>query len=144
MKKIIKILLLTGLISTLPLSVTAKNVETKVSFLKGSDQISLTGKFQGYDDVRYRVFAKSGQVLKFNINSYNNLAYINIFAPGEKPGKDKALWIGSTMVSSGELILPTHGDYIIQVYQMRNSARKNRTVSFNLDLQILGNKNIKS
>ncbi|MDR2248032.1 DNA breaking-rejoining protein [Acinetobacter sp.] len=144
MKKIIKILLLTGLISTLPLSVTAKNVETKVSFLKGSDQISLTGKFQGYDDVRYQVFAKSGQVLKFNINSYNNLAYINIFAPGEKPGKDKALWIGSTMGASGELILPAHGDYIIQVYQMRNSARKNRTASFNLDLQILDNKNIKS
>lgn len=38
MKKNIKILLLTGLIATLPLTVVAKNVETKVSFLKGSDQ----------------------------------------------------------------------------------------------------------
>jgi len=143
MKRIIKILLLTGLIATLPLTVTAKNVENKVSFLKGSDQATLTGKFQGYDDVRYRVFAKSGQVLKFNINSYSNLAYINVFAPGKKPGKDKALLVGSTMGSSGELVLPVDGDYIIQVYQMRNSARKNRTVSFNLDLQILNNKNIK-
>lgn len=143
MKKIIKILLLTGLIATLPLTVTAKNVENKVSFLKGSDQTTLTGKFQGYDDVRYRVFAKSGQVLKFNINSYSNLAYVNVFAPGKKPGKDKALLVGSTMGSSGELVLPVDGDYIIQVYQMRNSARKNRTVSFSLDLQILNNKNIK-
>lgn len=143
MKRIIKILLLTGLIATLPLTVTAKNVENKVSFLKGSDQTTLTGKFQGYDDVRYRVFAKSGQVLKFNINSYSNLAYINVFAPGKKPGKDKALLVGSTMGSSGELVLPVDGDYIIQVYQMRNSARKNRTVSFSLDLQILNNKNIK-
>ncbi|MDS7944460.1 DNA breaking-rejoining protein [Acinetobacter sp. V110_1] len=143
MKRIIKILLLTGLIATLPLTVTAKNVENKVSFLKGSDQATLTGKFQGYDDVRYRVFAKSGQVLKFNINSYSNLAYINVFAPGKKPGKDKALLVGSTMGSSGELVLPVDGDYIIQVYQMRNSARKNRTVSFSLDLQILNNKNIK-
>ncbi|PJG68608.1 DNA breaking-rejoining protein, partial [Acinetobacter seifertii] len=40
-------------------------------------------------------------------------------------------------------VLPVDGDYIIQVYQMRNSARKNRTVSFNLDLQIVDNKNIK-
>ncbi len=143
MKRIIKILLLTGLIATLPLTVTAKNVENKVSFLKGSDQATLTGKFQGYDDVRYRVFAKSGQVLKFNINSYSNLAYVNVFAPGKKPGKDKALLVGSTMGSSGELVLPVDGDYIIQVYQMRNSARKNRTVSFSLDLQILNNKNIK-
>lgn len=143
MKRIIKILLLTGLIATLPLTVTAKNVENKVSFLKGSDQATLTGKFQGYDDVRYRVFAKSGQVLKFNINSYSNLAYVNVFAPGKKPSKDKALLVGSTMGSSGELVLPVDGDYIIQVYQMRNSARKNRTVSFSLDLQILNNKNIK-
>ncbi|MGU3001827.1 DNA breaking-rejoining protein, partial [Acinetobacter baumannii] len=30
-----------------PLSVVAKNVETKVSFLKGSSQTTLTGKFQG-------------------------------------------------------------------------------------------------
>ncbi|WP_343568113.1 DNA breaking-rejoining protein [Acinetobacter sp.] len=143
MKRIVKILLLTGLIATLPLTATAKNVENKVSFLKGSDQATLTGKFQGYDDVRYRVFAKSGQFLKFNINSYSNLAYINIFAPGKKPGKDKALLVGSTIGSSGELVLPVDGDYIIQVYQMRNSARKNRTVSFSLDLQILNNKNIK-
>ncbi|HFF5403900.1 TPA: DNA breaking-rejoining protein, partial [Acinetobacter baumannii] len=67
MKKIIKILLLSSLILSIPLSVVAKNVETKVSFLKGSSQTTLTGKFQGNDDVRYRVFAKSGQILKFNI-----------------------------------------------------------------------------
>lgn len=143
MKKIIKTILLSGLILSIPLSVLAKNVETKVSFLKGSHQTTLTGKFQGYDDVRYRVFAKSGQVLKFNINSYSNLAYVNIFAPGKKPGKDQALLVGSTLGSSGEIVLPVDGDYIIQVYQMRNSARKNRTVSFNLDLQIVDNKNIK-
>lgn len=58
MKKIIKILLLSSLILSIPLSVVAKNVETKVSFLKGSSQTTLTGNFQGYDDVRYRVFAK--------------------------------------------------------------------------------------
>lgn len=58
MKKIIKILLLSSLISSIPLSVVAKNVETKVSFLKGSSQITLTGKFQGYDDVRYEFLQK--------------------------------------------------------------------------------------
>lgn len=58
MKKIIKILLLSSLILSIPLSVVAKNVETKVSFLKGSSQTTLTGKFQGYDDVRYRCLQK--------------------------------------------------------------------------------------
>ncbi|MFX6482012.1 hypothetical protein ABTG06_09030, partial [Acinetobacter baumannii] len=72
--------------------------------------------------------------------SYGNLAYINIFAPGQKPGKDKPLFVGSTVGFSGEVTLPVDGDYIVQVYQMKKSAQRNRAVSFNLDLQILDNK----
>ncbi|MDY8133802.1 hypothetical protein UJU74_18320, partial [Acinetobacter baumannii] len=65
---------------------------------------------------------------------------INIFAPGQKPGKDKPLFVGSTVGFSGEVTLPVDGDYIVQVYQMKKSAQRNRAVSFNLDLQILDNK----
>ena len=137
MEKIIKTLLLSTLISTTSFSVLAKNVEQKVNFLQGSTSTTLTGKFQGYDDVRYKVYAKNGQVLKFNINSLGNLAYVNIFAPGKKPGKDNALLIGSTVGSKGELALPVDGDYIIQVYQMRNSARKHKIVKYNLDVELL-------
>lgn len=137
MKKIIKTLLLSTLISTTSFSVLAKNVEQKVNFLQGSTSSTLTGKFQGYDDVRYRISAKNGQVLKYNVNSLGNLAYVNIFAPGKKPGKDNALLIGSTVGSKGELALPVDGDYIIQVYQMRNSARKHKTVKYNLDVELL-------
>lgn len=137
MKKIIKTLLLSTLISTTSFSVLAKNFEQKVNFLQGSTSTTLTGKFQGYDDVRYRISAKNGQVLKYNVNSLGNLAYVNIFAPGKKPGKDNALLIGSTVGSKGELALPVDGDYIIQVYQMRNSARKHKTVKYNLDVELL-------
>jgi len=137
LKKIIKTLLLSTLISTTSFSVLAKNFEQKVNFLQGSTSTTLTGKFQGYDDVRYRISAKNGQVLKYNVNSLGNLAYVNIFAPGKKPGKDNALLIGSTVGSKGELALPVDGDYIIQVYQMRNSARKHKTVKYNLDVELL-------
>ncbi|NUF39354.1 DNA breaking-rejoining protein, partial [Acinetobacter lactucae] len=82
-------------------------------------------------------YAKNGQILKFDNNSLGNLAYVNIFSPGTKPGKDKALLIGSTVGFKGELTLPVDGDYTIQVYQMRNSARKNKTVKYNLDIQLL-------
>jgi len=129
--------LLSTLISTASFTVLAKNVEQKVNFLQGSTHTTLAGKFQGYDDVRYRVYAKNGQILKFNINSLGNLAYVNIFAPGKKPGKDKALLIGSTVGSRGEITLPVDGDYIVQVYQMRNSARKNKSVKYSLDIEIL-------
>lgn len=137
MKKIIKTLLLSTLISTTSLSALAKNIEQKVNFLQGSTHLTLTGKFQGYDDVKYRISAKNGQILRFNINSLGNLAYVNIFAPGKKPGKDNALLIGSTVGFKGELTLPVDGDYIIQVYQMRNSARKNKTVKYSLDIELL-------
>jgi hypothetical protein len=125
------------LISTTSLSALAKNIEQKVNFLQGSTHLTLTGKFQGYDDVKYRISAKNGQILRFNINSLGNLAYVNIFAPGKKPGKDNALLIGSTVGFKGELTLPVDGDYIIQVYQMRNSARKNKTVKYSLDIELL-------
>ncbi|ENU09639.1 hypothetical protein [Acinetobacter calcoaceticus] len=137
MKKIIKTLLLSTLISTTSFSILAKNIEQKVNFLQGSTHATFTGKFQGYDDVRYRISANNGQIFKFNINSLGNLAYVNIFAPGKKPGKDNALLIGSTVGSRGELTLPVDGDYIIQVYQMRNSARKNKTVKYSLDIELL-------
>lgn len=137
MKKIIKTLLLSTLISTTSLSALAKNIEQKVNFLQGSTHLTLTGKFQGYDDVKYRISAKNGQILRFNINSLGNLAYVNIFAPGKKPGKDNALLIGSTVGFKGELTLPVDGDYIIQVYQMRNSARKNKTAKYSLDIELL-------
>lgn len=137
MKKIIKTLLLSTLISTTSLSALAKNIEQKVNFLQGSTHLTLTGKFQGYDDVKYKISAKNGQILRFNINSLGNLAYVNIFAPGKKPGKDNALLIGSTVGFKGELTLPVDGDYIIQVYQMRNSARKNKTVKYSLDIELL-------
>ncbi|MFI7968989.1 hypothetical protein ACFMKD_34120, partial [Acinetobacter baumannii] len=55
-------------------------------------------------------------------------------------GKDKPLFVGSTVGFSGEVTLPVDGDYIVQVYQMKKSAQRNRAVSFNLDLQILDNK----
>jgi hypothetical protein len=137
LKKIIKTLLFSTLISTTSLSALAKNIEQKVNFLQGSTHLTLTGKFQGYDDVKYRISAKNGQILRFNINSLGNLAYVNIFAPGKKPGKDNALLIGSTVGFKGELTLPVDGDYIIQVYQMRNSARKNKTVKYSLDIELL-------
>jgi len=137
LEKIIKTLLLSTLISTTSFSVLAKNVEQKVNFLQGSTSTTLTGKFQGYDDVRYRISAKNGQVLKYNVNSLGNLAYVNIFSPGKKPGKDNALLIGSTIGLKGELTLQVDGDYIIQVYQMRNSARKNKTVKYSLDIELL-------
>jgi len=35
------------------------------------------------------------------------------------------------------VVLPSTGQYTLQVYQMRNTARRGKTVNFNVDIQIL-------
>ena len=118
----------------------AKPAETPIVFKKGTYSTKVKGNFKGYEDARYTVRAQRGQILKFNILSTRDLAYVNVYAPGDKPGKAEAIYIGSTSAdSTGEIILPETGVYTIQVYQMRNSARLGRTVDFNLDLKILNN-----
>ena len=136
MKKSIHIGLLSILLSFSWVSTFAKTAEQTITFTKGMNQKTQKGKFEGYDDVQYKIYAKKGQVLKFKVTSNNNLANINIFSPGKKPGKDEAIFIGSTEGQVGEIVLPSNGEYTIQLYQMRNSARQNKTVNFQLYVQI--------
>ncbi|ENU21450.1 hypothetical protein F994_00017 [Acinetobacter bohemicus ANC 3994] len=140
MKKSIHIALLSIFVSFSSVSTFAKTTEQSITFTKGTNQKTQIGKFEGYDDVQYKIYAKKGQVLKFKVTSNNNLANMNIFSPGKKPGKDEAIFIGSTEGQVGEIILPSNGEYTIQVYQMRNSARQNKTVNFQLYVQILDQK----
>ena len=139
MKKSLSIVVLTALITVGTPPTFAKSLEKQVIFKQGENKAVLKGKLKGYDDVQYTLHAKQGQTLKYKISSNKNLAYINIFAPNNKPGKDEALMIGSTTGSTGKIVLPSNGEYTIQVYQMRNSARRDTVVNFSLDIQILNN-----
>ena len=125
------------LVSFSSVSTFAQTSKQSIHFAQGTDQKTQTGQFKGYDDVQYQVYAKQGQRLKFEISSHQHLASINIFAPGKKPGQDDAILLGASQGQTGDIILPADGEYTLQVYQMRNSARKNKTVNFKLDLQIL-------
>ncbi|MCO8103864.1 MULTISPECIES: DNA breaking-rejoining protein [Acinetobacter] len=141
MKKILKVAVLVLVACSFgAIHAFAKPVETPVVFKKGTYGTEVKGNFKGYDDARYTVRAQRGQILKFNILSTRDLAYVNVYAPGDKPGKAEAIYIGSTSPdSTGEIILPETGVYTIQIYQMRNSARLGKAVNFKLDLKILNN-----
>ncbi|OTG66389.1 PPC domain-containing protein [Acinetobacter silvestris] len=137
MKKRLGIAVLAALITMSIPPVFAKPLEKQVILKKGTNKANLKETFKGYDDVQYTLRAKKGQLLKFKVSSNGNLAYINIFAPGNKPGNAEAILIGSTVGSTGKITLPSNGEYTVQVYQMRNSARRDTVVNFNLDIQIL-------
>ena len=68
--------------------------------------------------------------------SNKNLAQINIYAPGDKPGTADALVIGSITGTSGQFTLPQSGNYLIQIYQMRNTARQNKNVNYKLNVSV--------
>lgn len=89
MKKSIHIGLLSILLSFISVSTFAKTAEQSITFTKGTNQKTQKGKFEGYDDVQYKIYAKKGQVLKFNVTSNNNLANINIFLLVKNQGKMK-------------------------------------------------------
>lgn len=115
-------------------SVSAAPVKP-IQFAKGAIGTTVAGSFKGYDDIQYSLNAKAGQTLSYKLTSNHDLAQINIYAPDDKPGKADALVIGSTTGASGKFKLPESGNYLIQIYQMRNTARNNRTVNYKLHVE---------
>jgi hypothetical protein len=64
----------------------------------------------------------------------NASAYFNVIPPAS----DEAMFIGSASGSEFVATLPANGDYIIQVYLMRNAARRNEVAHFTLTAGISG------
>ncbi len=64
----------------------------------------------------------------------NRSTYFNVIAPGA----DSAMFIGSTEGNKFSGSLPKSGDYIVQVYLMRNAARRNEASSYSIDFKIAG------
>lgn len=105
-----------------------------MQFAKGAHSAQLKGSFTGYDTIHYTLVAKAGQTMTVKIGGSSN-ANFNVFAPGTQPGQAEAIgrndgdgqWQGA---------LPTSGKYLIQVYQMRASARRGEQVPHTLAVSI--------
>jgi len=107
----------------------APRTET-VHFAKGTSSKTIKGSIKGYGTVNYKVGVAAGQTLKVDFKPTNASAYFNITAPGA----DAALFIGSTSGNSATVKIPSSGDYTVQVYLMRNAARRNETASYTLTI----------
>ncbi|MUV15765.1 g-type lysozyme inhibitor [Noviluteimonas gilva] len=111
-----------------------KVTSVPVHFAKGTSSASMKGSFSGYDSVEYALGAKSGQTLTVKIAGNSN-ANFNVFAPGDKPGAATAIGSGSVGADwSGPL--PKSGDYTIQVFQMRASARRAEAVPYTISFEV--------
>lgn len=109
-------------------------VHTKqVHFDKGTNGATFKGSVKGYDTVEYKLGAKEGQYMRVTLESKK--AYFNIFEPGKGPG-DMAMFIGNIRGNSYMGSLPASGSYTIQVYLMRNEARRGTTAPYTLHIGI--------
>jgi hypothetical protein len=108
--------------------------ETVVAFAKGASSQTLKGSIKGDQDHSYVVNARAGQTLTVDFKPTNASAYFNVTAPGA----DSAMFIGSTSGNRFSGPLTVSGRHVVQVYLMRNAARRNETANFTLTIGVTG------
>lgn len=110
----------------------------RVQFEKGKSDAAIQGKIRGYETAQYLLWAGAGQTMAISLETSHAATYFNVFAPGTQPGRDAAMFIGETGGKSFEGKLTIPGDYIIQVFMMRSSGRRNETAQYTLKIRIEG------
>ncbi|MGX9732739.1 hypothetical protein ACWYXO_19265 [Janthinobacterium aestuarii] len=123
-------LLLAALVFTMPAWSADPVRKETVELTAGKTVHSVKGKIKGYATAEYTVTGKAGQTLSVTLKTNQPSNYFNI----RQPGQDEALFIGSTSGNSYQSKLPADGEYTVQVYLMRNAARRNAVAAYTLDI----------
>jgi len=118
---------------TVPVMAKDKVTTYQVHFDKGATGTVLKGHVKGYDTVNYIFDTKKGQDIHVSLESKK--AYMNIFEPG-KSLDDIAVFIGSIKGEKYNDSLVKRGRYTIQVYLMRNEARRGTDAPYTLHIEI--------
>jgi len=99
-----------------------------VQFAKGASATTLKGRITGYESTQYSLTAQAGQRMTVSVTGSRN-ANFNVFAPGDVPGQATAIGSGG-VGNSWSAELPASGEYTVQVYQMRASARRGKQITY--------------
>lgn len=116
----------------------AQERSARVDFGRGQSSTVIRGTVRGYDGANYRINVRGGQRLAVTMDSSNGSNYFNILGPG---GGD-ALFNGSISGDFADIIVPASGDYTVQVYLMRNAARRNEQARYTLRIEVTGGRPI--
>lgn len=130
-RSILTALVTAGILLTQPASAQQ---ETVVAFVEGTSSQTLKGSIKGDQDHNYVVDARAGQTLTVDFKPTNASAYFNVTAPGA----DSALFIGSTSGNRFSGPLTVSGRHVVQVYLMRNAARRNETANYTITIGVAG------
>jgi len=125
-------LLLAALVFTAPAWSADPLHKENVELTAGKSAHSVKGKIKGYATAEYTISGKAGQTLSVKLKTNQPSNYFNI----RQPGQDEALFIGSTSGNSYQAKLPADGEYTVQVYLMRNAARRNAVADYSLVMRL--------
>lgn len=117
-----------------PRPAVAQERSERVEFSRGQSSTTIRGTVRGYEGINYRINVRGGQRLAVTMDSSNGSNYFNILGPGG----GEALFNGSISGDFADVIVPDSGDYSVQVYLMRNAARRNEQARFTLRIEVTG------
>ena len=132
MKPLLTTLCMSTLLILTSASAFEKAKTQTVHFAKGSSTKTIHGTIKGWELKEYRLGAKAGQKMKVVLESSNDAASFNIWAPGQ----EMAIFNGSDMGNTFNGVLPKDGTYRVQVYLMRNEARSGESAEYTLTFAI--------
>lgn len=115
-------------------SAQAQERRETIRFAPGRSGATLRGKIRGDESVSYRIKASAGQRLVVDLRTSNPSNYFNV----SREGASEALFIGSSEGNRLDMALPSGGAYIIDVYLMRNAARRNESAAYTLSVRVTG------
>lgn len=101
-----------------------------VTLTAGKPALSIQGKIQGYATAEYTLTGKAGQTLSVKLKTNQASNYFNI----RQAGQDEALFTGASGGNTFQAKLPADGAYTVQVYLMRNAARRHAVAAYTLAL----------
>lgn len=102
----------------------------RVQFAKGTSSKAIKGTIKGDQSRLFVVNLRAGQTISVKLVSSNASANFNVTAPGA----EQAMFIGSTSGNEFKDVIPSSGDYKIDLYLMRNAARRNETANFTITI----------
>jgi hypothetical protein len=112
----------------------AAETQKPVRFAKGKSSAAITDSIKGDNSIAYMLNARAGQVMSILFSPGNSSCYMNV----SEPGADSAVHIGSSAGNEYAANLAASGDYKIQLYLMRNAARRNETCKFSITFEAAG------
>lgn len=139
MTRFFTLAVLVALAATVPLPALAAaeagaTQRQTVQFAKGKSSSQVSGSIKGGRDAEYTVSARAGQTLVVSLKSTNASLNFNISPKDAR----EAMFIGGAQGTGASVMLPADGRYVVQVYLMRNAARRNESAEFTLDLGVSG------